>query len=728
MTLKSKTTVINIIFPIMIVFTMIIFMQWRNVDDLKKDGVKSLENRSENIVLLINEKIIKSKQFLIDMSRQSNVHQLYEAAMNNTGEDEILRAKEYINWSRNIGNTLSTIEGADCVYLKFVNSSYIFSSKNEEVLEPAIENGDWYRKAIDEKKMIISTPFITSQNLSGKSRLEIMIAHPVYNKDEIIGVLGVKTAMININNLVRELENEYGISINLYHTSGAILYNPLYEQMSAAQMYDPGPEGIAYFLDFFMAISGQSTVQALESDFNKMAAGLSSSIVIQEGDEYFTVYNNCADHQMLFTVYQSSEILLGAYIAKTLKYNIFFGVVLLLFLVLGGLYTRFGIIKKIEETGKALLNISEGDADLTVRLKANEKDEIGKLSGSFNNFVEKLRDLIFSVQIVIGDSENINDDLSAITTEISSAIEEMAAVFSSITREVDVLDKNIIHSVSAMGDIDDNINDINNSITAQINIVDDSISAVSEMFNSLEVVNKITNEKREMMVMLKQLTTEGQGDIHDTDAVFKAVVESVDSIQQMANAIQDIASQTNLLSMNAAIEAAHAGESGKGFAVVAEEIRKLAETASKSSRDISTLISDVTTRIDMTEKSINKTLKVFESIKEDTEDTVEAFAEIQNSINELNKKGSLIRESMEQVNDYNKKIQNGSSDVMIKTTNMRVSTEETKKISEIVRNGMLEVGKGNEEIVKTTIQMSKISEELRQIVKSLQVEFGAFKI
>ena len=555
MTLKSKTTVINIIFPIGIVLTMIIFMQWRNVDDLREDGVRSLENRSENIALLINEKIIKSVQFLDDMSRQSNVHELYKAALNNTVEDDILRSNEYIKWSSDIRNSLSMIEESDSVYLRFVDSPYIFSSKNDDAPDGVV-NGDWYTKTIDKGKMTIGKPFITS-------RLEIIIACPVYENDEIIGVLGVRTALDNIINLLRALENEYGITINLYHTSGAILYNPLYEEMSAAQMYTPGPEGIGYFLEFFTAISGQSSVQALESDFNKMAAGLSSSIVKQEGDEYFTVYNNCADNQMLFTVYQSSKILLGEYITKTLKYNIFFGAVLLVVLVLGGLYSRFGIIKKIEETGEALFNISEGDADLTVRLKANERDEIGKLSGSFNSFIEKLRDSIISVQTVIGKSENMNDDLSTITTEISSAIEEMAAVFSSITREVDVLDKNIIQSVSAIGDIDDNINDINESITAQINIVDDSIGAVSEMFNSLEIVNKITNEKREMMLMLKQLTTEGQGDIRDTDSVFKAVVDSVDSIQQMANAIQDIASQTNLLSMNAAIEAAHAGESGK---------------------------------------------------------------------------------------------------------------------------------------------------------------------
>ncbi|MDA3958669.1 methyl-accepting chemotaxis protein [Oceanispirochaeta sp.] len=225
---------------------------------------------------------------------------------------------------------------------------------------------------------------------------------------------------------------------------------------------------------------------------------------------------------------------------------------------------------------------------------------------------------------------------------------------------------------------------------------------------------------------MKRIAEEGKKQIDLTSREFAVVAEKISQIQEMAATIKNIAAQTNLLSMNAAIEAAHAGDSGKGFAVVADEIRKLAETSGKSSGNITTLIKEITTGVNNTSVSVGSTLRIFDSISEEVESTVNAFHEIEDSVSELTIGGRQIMESTEEINNVTNEVRYGSSEIHkgIESTNSSLLSIKAK--SGAVDTAILEIYSKASEVVDAMKKLQDIGDSLDEITKDLSKKFSQF--
>jgi methyl-accepting chemotaxis protein len=222
----------------------------------------------------------------------------------------------------------------------------------------------------------------------------------------------------------------------------------------------------------------------------------------------------------------------------------------------------------------------------------------------------------------------------------------------------------LAYSSDEITSIINNLNNLNGLIDDQAGATEESTAAITEIVASLKNVAKIVLKKEESTTFLVKSTRDGRNSLDETSKEFKERVASkIDDISEMTKVISSIASRTNLLSMNAAIEAAHAGDSGKGFAVVADEIRKLAEVSSVNSNNIGKTIKEIIKSIEKTTSNFDSTADLFTKIEGEVVSVDLALKDISNSTSELSEGGDQILQAMMLLNDSSIKVKSSSNDI-----------------------------------------------------------------
>ncbi|MDC7226060.1 MAG: methyl-accepting chemotaxis protein [Spirochaetales bacterium] len=385
------------------------------------------------------------------------------------------------------------------------------------------------------------------------------------------------------------------------------------------------------------------------------------------------------------------------------------------------------IFRPLGRIQESLSEIAAGNADLTKRLDVSSRDEIGLVAANFNGFMEKQQELISGIQAAVNQTDIIKD---RILEGVNGAVHSMSDINNTIANaevKLNQLNEKVNDNASAMVQVSSNTDSFDNMISTQASMVEESTAAITEMIASLNSVGSITKSKQQSTLILKETADKGRKQIDETSSRFAEVADKVSSIQEMADTINGIASQTNLLSMNAAIEAAHAGDAGKGFAVVAEEIRKLAETSAASSDAISKLIAEITDGITGTADNISITLKTFDSISNEVESTVNAFMEIESSVSELTIGGKQIMTSTEEINNVTAEVKNSSAEINNGIDSSNKALHVIKDNSFEVKAGIKQISDKSENVTETMNTLAGISEELKDIAADLAARFNQFK-
>ncbi len=407
-----------------------------------------------------------------------------------------------------------------------------------------------------------------------------------------------------------------------------------------------------------------------------------------------------------------------------------FAILIVSFLVIG-LTSVFFIrhsLKPVKKVQNRITEIAQGGGDLTQLLAVESGDEIGQLSDKFNSFVVSLRDIIMTVKKISTDTMLIRGDLSANTEETASAVAQIAITIESLMGKLNQLSQNIHSSVDDLQHIAVAAQD-NNRVTQETAIrVEESVAAVNQMFSSIQRVTEVVETKSRLTEQLVQTSTRGGHQLQDMGTAFQTNVSSqIEHISNFVKIITAISSQINMLSMNAAIEAAHAGEHGRGFAVVANEVRRLAEETAGHAKNVGSSLKDIVKAIGNTDQDLEKVGGAFVAIDTNVDQVATAFTEIRNATTELSAGSKEILDAMQFLAQDVTQVRSHSDAVANKTQNILSLMEGVRGFSTEILGGMTEISTGAQEINQAMQQVGTLTLEIGEKTQNLNMRIQEFK-
>ena len=388
-----------------------------------------------------------------------------------------------------------------------------------------------------------------------------------------------------------------------------------------------------------------------------------------------------------------------------------------------------GITKPLKNTVEALHNISEGDGDMTVRLHAKQNNEIGAMCESFNKTMDKLSVSIKDVKASSEEMDEIGAELNDSMKQTSIAVDDITTSIQAIQEQMQDHAAGVEEALSDVEQIVKNIKKLNENIDAQASSVTESSTSVEQMTENIRHVSSILENNRSSMNMLTQASELGQSLINNMAELSSKIQDRSKNLQEASSVIRNIASQTNLLAMNAAIEAAHAGDSGQGFSVVAGEIRKLAEESNSQGTKIQNELKDVQDLIKVVTESTSQVQNQFNSIFALTKTVSEQELIIDEEMRQQNKGGEQVLELMRAINEITVNVKNDSDEMMEGSkqvsfemdriarmttsvnTNVKNMTEKTDSIGNYSKMAHECVEKNVESIAKLRDAMNKFKVE-----------------
>ena len=300
-----------------------------------------------------------------------------------------------------------------------------------------------------------------------------------------------------------------------------------------------------------------------------------------------------------------------------------FIIIVIILSIIISLLTTGKISGSIGNLEASLSTMASGD--LTNSINATSKDEIGKLSRDMGAFQSGLNHSLNNIKEISNINSHVKEELISTATETSSAAVEISANINSISTQMSTLDENISHSNKEVLDIDTFTTELSMHIGEQSVMVEQSTASITEMIASIANVSMLTDKNQVIISQLVETANEGDLRLTETTNIIEDINASVNDINNMAGIIQSISAQTNLLAMNVAIVAAHAGDQGKGFAVVADEIRKLAGASANNTKEITKTLKNIIGRIENASQSGLSTKKAFSNIHNNIQGVSEAM-------------------------------------------------------------------------------------------------------
>jgi len=386
------------------------------------------------------------------------------------------------------------------------------------------------------------------------------------------------------------------------------------------------------------------------------------------------------------------------------------------------------VSRPLVQVQSVLADIAEGEGDLTKQLPVRSRDEVGMLAGAFNTFEEKLREIIRSLKTTVEHTGEVKNSLSGSAGETSRSLEEITASISAIEKKINELNENINESSSAVEQIIRTIKSQDDQVSDQASAVEESTSAVHEMVASLNNVAAITEAKKKSTDKLVATAVAGGNQLSDTIEAVEDINTSIDSISETVVLINSIAAQTNLLSMNAAIEAAHAGDSGRGFAVVADEIRKLAEDSARNSKEISYIIKNIIEKIRQVGSSARKTGEVFEDVNQEVKEVAYALDEIFSATEELKSGGQEILRAMQMLQDLSVKVAEGSGEMKTGASHLNETMSSVKDFSAQVRGAVSGILSSSNTISEAMNKVTGLTSDLADSTEAMKKQIEKFII
>jgi methyl-accepting chemotaxis protein len=401
--------------------------------------------------------------------------------------------------------------------------------------------------------------------------------------------------------------------------------------------------------------------------------------------------------------------------------SILLGLALILFL-LRQIFSPIGRISVM------LKEISMGEGDLTGRIDTGKEDEIGELAGYFNMTLDKIRKLIVAIKGEAENLHNIGSDLASQMQQTAGAVHHITTNIETVNEKVTGQSSSVTQTGATMEKVTANIDKLGKNVEAQTESVSRSSSAIEKMIANIESVTQTLGRNAESVQELINVSDIGRSSLQKVTQDIQEIARESEGLLEINSVMENIASQTNLLSMNAAIEAAHAGESGKGFAVVAGEIRKLAESAARQSKTISDVLKRIKTSIDIITGSTNTALEKFKDVDDRVRAVSEQETRIHSAMEEQGHGSRQILEAVGRLNELTQMVKSGSIEMLEGSKDVITESRSLEKATVEISDGMNEMANSAGKINFAVNQVEEISKTNKDCIDTLFAEISRFKV
>ncbi|MFN3411988.1 MAG: methyl-accepting chemotaxis protein [Exilispira sp.] len=728
MTIKGKILIFNLMFFIILIVIVVLGLISYEKDQTEKIQLNYLQEKSEKVGSIIARRIENSFQIAKSMAdifkdfEEIPVRERRTIFKNDLLA--ILKNNEHLlgvftAWEPNALDNLDSEYAGKAGYDltgRFLPYFSRYSGKIEysclvDYDKPGV--GDWYILPVQKKEEMIIGPYEYQVGDVKKTIISLVI--PIIKNDKVLGVAGVDLDIQFISDILDNIKLFKTGFIRLLNSQGIIIYHKDKERIG--KLWDAEIESGKDKVIFQKMLSNENYIDQIYSIALKTYTIKSFSPVFIE---------KVKDPWIIGFVITEKELYQDLYNLIFIIVIIAFITIIISFIVINILSKI--IVKPINIVNRKIEDIATGEGDLTKKLDIKSKDEVENLAKNLNIFIDKIKNIVLELISINGKSRQLGENLASITEQTSATIEEIASTIKSMSDKTLLLNKQMENTSYITQNISKFIENVNEMTLKQHDSISLSSSAIEQMVASINSLEKTLENKYKQIIELKNITESGEKSMKETITIIKQINSEAESIIELVNIINNISDQTNLLAMNAAIEAAHAGEFGKGFSVVADEIRKLAESTGENSKTISINLKKIVDEINKSNEATQQTGNQMDLIIKGTEDMALSIKEFLESMKELTQGTKQILESLTLLKSISNNVSNGIVNVKKEIEAINNNIKEVFNFVTETNNGMNEISSAMNDLSNAAIELSRMGSDNSANLELLDKNIKKFKV